>query len=294
MKIIIDTDIGNDCDDAGALALMHNLKKKYDFDVLAIGSSTPYIEGAHSIKLINDYYKNNCLIGQNYIFKDNEKIRNDLYTMKLCEIENVDKSIKYETYVKALRKAYASSDEKVDLVILGPFNAMYDFLMSKGDEFSPYSGLELVNKKTSHIYIMGGTFANPLKFFAGGYIKSEWNIKSDIKSVQYFINNVNVEMTFIPFESGLFLTGKNLINNNNPVYKCYQIYSNGLRESWDLVTMYYAISKDESIFNKSAKGTISIDDEGVTTFTESTRGKHDYLLNKNDDLVKEVIDKYLY
>lgn len=28
MKIILDTDIGNDSDDAGALAVLHNLKKR--------------------------------------------------------------------------------------------------------------------------------------------------------------------------------------------------------------------------------------------------------------------------
>ena len=67
-------------------------------------------------------------------------------------------------------------------------------------------------------------------------------------------------MTFIPFETGLFLTGKNLIKDlNNPVYKCYEIYSNGIRESWDLVTMYYAISKDESLFIKSNKGFVIVE-----------------------------------
>ena len=88
-----------------------------------------------------------------------------------------------------------------------------EFLNSESDELSPLTGEELINLKASHIYIMGGTFANPPKYFANSYITSEWNIKYDIKSVQNFINKIKVEMTFIPFETGLFLTGKNLIKD---------------------------------------------------------------------------------
>ena len=292
MRLVIDTDIGNDCDDAGAIALMHNLRKEYDFDVLAIGSSTPYIEGAHTIELINSYYNYEVPIGQNNAINNDRK---ELYTVKLSNSCNVDKNKQFESYVKTFRKAFVTTDEKIELIILGPFNMINEFLNSESDEISPLTGVELINLKASHIYIMGGTFANPPKYFANSYITSEWNIKCDIKSVQNFINKIKVEMTFIPFETGLFLTGKNLIKDlNNPVYKCYEIYSNGIRESWDLVTMYYAISKDESLFIKSNKGFVIVDDNGVTTFKECENGRHTYLLNKNEESTKEVIDKYLY
>lgn len=36
VKIIIDTDIGSDCDDAGALALAHNLANEGKCQILAV------------------------------------------------------------------------------------------------------------------------------------------------------------------------------------------------------------------------------------------------------------------
>ena len=56
MNIILDTDIGNDCDDAGAIAVLYNLKKDFDFTVSMIGSSTSYVEGSYSINFINSGY----------------------------------------------------------------------------------------------------------------------------------------------------------------------------------------------------------------------------------------------
>lgn len=295
MKLIIDTDIGNDCDDAGALAIMHHLKSVYPFDIATILSSTAYIEGAYSIELINQYYGNSCPIGQNFKKKRSMVSSSSLYTIKLCQNSQIGEHGLIEDYVKRLRKAYVETKEKIDFIILGPMNALYDFFLSTADEISPLTGLELFNQKTQHVYVMGGTFLENPIYYANQFVISEWNIKLDVCAAQYFIQQVTCEITFVPFECGLFLTGKNLfLNPNNPVTKCYEYYCHGLRESWDLVTMYYAISKDNRFFKCSNSGTITIDEKGITRFKEEKMGKHYVLSIQNSNQLQETIDQYLY
>ena len=296
MNIILDTDIGNDCDDAGAIAVLYNLKKDFDFTVSMIGSSTSYVEGSYSINFINHYYNEKCLVGQNLSSGWPCLNAVDLYTQKLCKVlPNCEVDNIFE-YVNQMRKAYTESNEKITLIIIGPFNAINMFLNSKPDDISPLTGKELLNSKTEHVYVMGGKFCNDDIYFANSLVTSEWNIKCDIKSAQKFLNEVKVPITFLPFECGLFLTGEKLsVNKSNPVFKCYDIYSDGIRFSWDPATVYYAITRDNESFIESEKGFITIDDLGVTRHIPNSEGKHTYLIcNKTYDDLKEVINKYLY
>ena len=56
VKIIYDTDIGYDCDDAAALAMIHRLCDRGEAELLAVTHcfSTPYVSGC--IDSINCYY----------------------------------------------------------------------------------------------------------------------------------------------------------------------------------------------------------------------------------------------
>ncbi len=62
-KIILDTDIGFDCDDAGALALLHRLCDREEAELLAVTAcyDSPYVAGC--IDAINRYYKRTVPVG---------------------------------------------------------------------------------------------------------------------------------------------------------------------------------------------------------------------------------------
>ena len=65
MKFILDTDMGSDCDDAGALALLHQLSKQGKAEILAVTHCASERTGAVSIKALNDWYgKPDIPIGQ--------------------------------------------------------------------------------------------------------------------------------------------------------------------------------------------------------------------------------------
>ena len=68
----------------------------------------------------------------------------------------------------------------------------------------------------------------------------------------------------------------------------YYIHNKGPRQSWDPITVYYAVT-NSNLFKLSKKGIIKIDDKGVTTFTEGT-GNHQYMLN---DFDKKGVEKLL-
>jgi len=82
------------------------------------------------------------------------------------------------------------------------------------------------------------------------------------------------------------ITGGRLISmgdmKKNPVAKAYQIYctESNNRNSWDLVTVYYAVRGTHGLFKESKKGVITIDEKGFTYFKENSAGKHMIIANK--------------
>lgn len=293
MKIIVDTDIGNDCDDAGALAILHNLKNEKNIEILAILSSTSLIEGAYCTEAINNYYKHECLIGYNDKKGYFDHYKKKTYTQIVANKFHHNNS--YLSYIKAFRKSLASAnDNEVIFIALGPMHALKMALISNCDEYSKLNGIDLFNQKVKEVYVMAGKFCTEKIYFENTEVISEWNIKSDIKSFQYFMNNCHKEITFIPFELGMMLTGKNLKDINNPVKVSYDYAANGLRNSWDPITMYYALTNDNVSFKRSNKGIVKITDDGVSSFKENTNGKHYVLYSLLDDEnIKEIIDNYL-
>ena len=66
-KVILDTDIGSDCDDAGAIAVLHKLADKGEVEILGIiYSSGKNKYGIGVCDAINTYYgRGDLLLGQN-------------------------------------------------------------------------------------------------------------------------------------------------------------------------------------------------------------------------------------
>lgn len=81
---------------------------------------------------------------------------------------------------------------------------------------------------------------------------------------------------------------------NNPVTVAYQIFQNAPRESWDLLTTWFASLGEDNIFKISEEGTINIDEKGVTTFDNFHKSNHYYLtIGENIDDIVNKIDQTL-
>jgi inosine-uridine nucleoside N-ribohydrolase len=275
VKIILDTDMGNDCDDAGALGLLNALADNKEAKLLCVSSCTSIKSAPGTIDAINRYYgRYNIPVGayKGEPFFDNFDVNN--YTSYICN--NYDNSYKKKDDAKdavALLRKTLSEDQYGDIKIvsIGPLRVMSMLLDSMPDENSTLCGKQLIEKKVSQLVAMGGYFSK---------LEPEFNIASDILSSQNIMNNWPVPIVLCPYEIGSeILTGSPMLEKipKSPVSVSYKIYCKGDRESWDPITVLYAVRGNKDFFEISKPGKIKIDDKGISTWNEDKNGKHFYL-----------------
>lgn len=294
LKLIIDTDIGNDCDDAGALAVAHNLANQKYCDILAITSDTSRKDGALAIEIINQYYQKNIPVGmtKKSSFLDEQHGYGE-YSRALVE--------RYPQYINGriiedstslLRKTLALLNGKARFVCLGPLNNIADLMQSTPCLYSNLTGIELINQKIESFIIMGGEFQTEKQLYLEGKkMIAEWNILQDIKSAQYVIHHLMCPIVFVPYSVGLIKTGHLLFSDPNyhsPIKLSYQVHSKGPRQSWDPIAVYYAIMGESDLFELSDYGHVTVLDNGQTIFKKDKMGKHQYISKLTSN--QKVID----
>ena len=285
-KIIFDTDIGGDCDDTGALAIIHQAQKAKLCKLLAVTISTasPYAAGCADV--INRYYGNQVPIGQTQLIPPGDDV--DFYPKSygahICN--KFDNSYKLgqekpEDAVRVLRRTLAGNRcGKITLIVVGCCINLAGLIESKPDDISPLTGLELLQKKVDKISLMGCFFPTekvPEVWFGDYQMRAEFNIKSDIKSAKTVFEKCPVPIYISHYLIGWYIhTGGILIKEDakNPVAESYLVHSNGNRDSWDPVSSYYAVFGNDGLFEDSKRGTVTIDSEGVSTFEQNKNGTH--------------------
>lgn len=305
-KIILDTDIGCDCDDTGALALLHRCCEQKSCELLAvtISTSNPYAAGCADA--INRYYDRILPIGQTekVIPGDDIEFFEQCYGKHICqEYSNSfygSGCDKPENAVKLLRKTLAENHgEKITVVVIGSLVNMADLLLSQPDEYSPLSGEQLVKEQVDCISLMGGHFpqkGDPEVWFGTEQMLAECNIKADIASAQTFFEKCPINCVISQFYIGWnILTGKVLIDNErkNPVAESYFVHSRGNRCSWDLTSAYYAVFGCDEFFALTQSGNVKVFNDGVTVFERDINGKYKLLTCPSDEKAATRIDQLL-
>ena len=297
-KLFIDTDLGGDCDDVGALALANIFMNEGLIEIVGMTHTTSISSGAGCIELINRYYGNGGIgIGatrrEGYCaFDTNDYAKKMLHT--LGNAENTRET--YPDSVKVMRRALSEAENgSVTMVFIGQLGNASDLLDSEADEISALSGVELVREKAKRFVIMGGLFreGNEKVMFGGTEYGAEYNIVCDIKSAQNVVTKCPVEIVFSDFKVGYQIhTGGRLLSlkdMKNPVTFSYTVFQNSPRESWDLFAVWYAALGCDDVFSRSHAGIVKIADDGETNFAEAENGKHFYLRINND--VNYIVDK---
>ena len=286
-NVILDTDMGPDCDDAGAVAVLNKFSDFGEAKLLAMGNCTVWPEGAYCIDAINWYYGRYTIpVGtlkstegpgkddENYLKYNKYIAENFEHAFKHTLIPDVS-----SVYREALEKA---DDNSVILITIGMLTNIKNLMQTNPDGYSSLTGAELMEKKVKKLVCMAGNFRSGHDdFFA------EFNVQTDIEAARYVVANFKGEIVFCPYEMGYpIVTGTRLITTGdmkkNPVAKAYQLYCGeaGGRNSWDLVTVYYAVRGTHGMFKESRKGNLTIDENGYTYFKENPSGKHMITANK--------------
>ncbi len=278
VPLIFDTDIGNDVDDALALAVIHALESRGEAKLLAVTITKDNPYAAPYIDLVNTFYgRPNIPVGM----VRNGKTPADSAMIRVpVERKNPDGTFVYPRRIQngaaapdaldVLRSALtAAADRSVVIAQVG-FSTNLARLLA--------SDRGLVARKVRLLSVMGGHF--PVG-------QPEYNIKTDIPAAQKLCADWPSPIVFSGFEIGqALLFPASAIEHdfgwapNHPVVDAYRNYQKMPynRPTWDLTAVLYGVRSQADYFDLSAAGQVSVDEKGQTRFTETPDGRHRYLI----------------
>lgn len=282
-KIILDTDIGGDCDDAIALALINNLINAEKCSLLLVTLAIYFDGGCSTVRAINEYYKNGGVpVGAGGNVRECKKRAYSEHIKKRYGFSDLPDG----ESVKLLRKTLSGLKEKVTVITIGPLTNLAALLNSEADEFSSLDGESLVKERVKEFFVMGGSELD----------MAEYNIEEDISAAQRFFGYKEAPVHIFPWELGEgVLTGETLIYGDNPAGECVNFWCGGRiknRDGWDPVTCAGAILGDEP-FEKE-RVSVTVTDSGKTIFDKDGKGNCFLYKSKGDKRqLKEYLERYL-
>jgi len=284
-----------DCDDCGALALLHALADRGEVEILGCIASyggNPYVAGC--IDAINTYYGRGDLpigvIHEPYgrtesryleaIATDTERYGHDIVTKDALP-----------GHVEMYRKLLAGQpDKRVTIVTVGRLKALSDLLDSRPDDISPLSGTELVRQKVVQWVCMGGYYPN-----RDG--KGEANFKTfgGAGYSRLAVENCPVPAVFSGFEIGRdIMTGSKLLqdSDDNPVARAYRLHLGERHEhhSWDQTAVLFAVRGAEPWWDLVTEGHNDVQEDGINYWRASPDRDQAYLIRRQtpDDVANEI------
>lgn len=290
-RVILDTDIGNDVDDALALAMLYDYQAAGRADVAAVLVNKDCKYSPAFVSLMNDYYGFKFPIG---MIRDGKEKPEYKYVGKICRMTNPDGTYKYSRSVdadsnvadsvKLARKVLAeSADGGVVYISIGFSTNVARLFDSPADDISPLSGRDLVAKKVKYFSVMAGQFGVNSK---AKKMNPEYNIRLDLPSAKKFVSESPVPIVFSGFEVGQYIGFPSAdiekLSPDNPVSIAYKLYARDRQgrlfdtRVYDLTSVLYVFSPE--FFKLSEAGTVVVDDNAMTNFTPNANGKHRYMI----------------
>ena len=287
VPIIFDTDMGNDIDDALALAVLHSLESRGECRLIAVTITKDNRWAAPYVDLVNTFYKRAYIpVGvvkgsgitpdtSNMIRLPVERKRPDgtpVYPHRLSSGKDAPDA------VGVLRRALANEkDGSVVIVQVGFSTNLAHLLDTPPDAASSLSGQDLVAHKVKMLTMMAGNFEAR---------KPEFNIEKDIHSAQHLFSKWPTPIVTSGWEIGnsMLFPASRIERDfsyvkDHPIAEAYRDYKQMPydRPTWDVTAALYAVRPKEHYFSLSARGTITVDDSGRTAFHADPNGRHQYL-----------------
>lgn len=297
VRLIFDTDIGNDVDDALALGVIHALQSRGKCQLLAVTITKDHPMAAELVSAINTFYgRPEIPIGivRDGVTKDEGSF------LKLARVKG-DGQLRYphslegsqtpEATVVLRRVLAAQPDQSVVIAQVGFSTNLARLLDSPADAISPMTGAELVERKVRLLSIMAGHFrpsSTEERFL-------EYNVKIDIPSAQQVVAQWPTEVVFSGFEIGLAIPYPAVsierdygYVQHHPLAEAYYLYNPPphARPTWDLTSVLYGVEPDRGYFDLSAAGTVTVEDDGFTQFTPDQNGRHRYLVVDQSQIIR--------
>jgi purine nucleosidase len=278
--VIFDTDIGNDVDDALALAMLHALESRGEAQIAAVTITKDNRYAAPFIDLVDTFYgRPEIPIGM----VRNGKTPEDSAMIRVpSERRKEDGSFVYPHRLTdgaaapdagvVLRRALAGAADGSVIIVQTGFSTNLARLLDAAEDMA------LIRRKVRLLSMMAGHF--PLG-------PPEYNVKTDVAAARKVFERWPTPIVVSGFEIGqALLFPARAVERDfewaaaHPVADAYRNYMKMPydRPTWDLTAVLYALRPDSGYFNVSAPGRITVDEQGQTHFEESPEGKHRYLI----------------
>jgi hypothetical protein len=303
VKIIFDTDIGNDVDDVLALSMLHALQTRSDCELLAVTITKPDELAGPFVDAMNTFYgRPGVPIGFT-----RSGLKNDASKFlplaeakdggKLRYPHRLQRSSDAPPATELLRRTLSGEpDHSVTLVQVGYFSNLAALLDTPGDKFSSLSGPELVKAKVKVLSVMAGAFQS----IGQNAHFLEYNVTQDLAASRKLAAAWPTPIVWSGFEIGISVPYPAVSIErdfkyvaHHPAAEAYCLYNPPPHErpSWDLTSVLYAVFPDRDYFSLSEPGTVTVEQDGFTHFTPAADGRDRFLkLNQTQAArVKEAL-----
>ena len=296
VRLIYDTDIGNDVDDVLALGMIHSLESRGLCRLLAVTITKDHSWSAPFTDAVNTFYgRGDIPIG---VVRDGPTRQASTFTL----LARADSGSRYPHDLKdgdqapdavaVLREVLAAQPDSSVVAVQVGFSTNLSRLLDSGpDRHSALGGLQLVRQKVRLLSLMGGAFA-PVR---GQERYREYNIRGDVESAQRLVERWPLPIVFSGFEIGIAIPyPAHSIEEDygyvehHPLAEAYRLYNPPPhnRPTWDLTSVLYAVMPKRGFFDLSDPGRVVVEDDGATRFSPEPTGQHRYLRVTPEQIIR--------
>ena len=298
--VILDTDMGPDCDDVGALVTLISYAKQYGFDILGVCNCTSNRFGMGTIDAVAEYCKypiENLGQWEHPGFMDDPSCHKytDHIAQRFSEKFNAG-TLKVAPSVEFYRRTLASApDDGVVIIVIGMLNTLSALLDSQPDEYSPLCGKELIAKKVNALISMAAILPQG----------RECNVLNDYKAAENIFTNWPTQMYLSDFHIGWqIVTGFDAADphSESPIYESYRLWTDGRcnNSSYDLTAVQFAVLGECEFYGLHDACRLEFYDEG-TGIPDATRAVPDpegriFFMKKlvDDATIAADLNKHMY
>jgi inosine-uridine nucleoside N-ribohydrolase len=266
--VIFDTDMGNDIDDALALAMLHALTDRGECELIGVTLTNAHPAAVPYLRMINRFYGRGDLpVGA--AIKQLKEGAGDGYMAAALRTSPAGSDLPAEPAPALLRRLLMNAHEKVIIVQTG-FSTNLAALLDYPD------GAALARDKVELVVAMAGNFT-------GG--QPEYNVRIDVPSAKTVFEHWPTRIVFSGYEIGRdLLYPASSVEHDfayaqpHPIADSYRAYQKMPynRPTWDLTAVLEAVRGDRGYFGRSAAGSVTVEANGVTRFA-SGGGDRQYL-----------------
>ncbi|WP_397385379.1 nucleoside hydrolase [Prosthecobacter sp.] len=286
VKLIFDTDMGNDVDDMMALAMIHNLQKRGACELLAVTITKDHPQAAAFVDAVNTLYGYpDTPIG---VVRDGAAKEAGKFNL-LADEKNADGNLRYPHDLKSgadapeavelIKKVLAAQpDGSVVIAQVGFFTNLSRLLDAPG-------GKELIAKKVKFLSIMAGAFQT----VQWDTRHLEYNVKLDVPAAQKLAKEWPTPVVWSGYEIGVAAAFPHVVIEEDlnyipyhPLKEAYYLYNPPPhdRPTWDPTAVLYAVLPERGSFDLSPPGNVVVENDSATLFRagKGGKGKHRFLV----------------